>query len=333
MISHSLPAALPPTLAPNYDTPWKIAIEKYFEQFMAFYFPKAHAEIDWRVPHEFLDQELQAIAKRALVGKRHVDKLVKVRRCSGRDEWLYIHMEVQATRQAQFAERMFIYNYRIFDRYHHPVVSMALLCDASPRWKPQEFAYAAMDCEMTFRFPVAKLTEFAHHEATLAEGINPFALLTLAWLQNRAARHDMNARFAVKCRVIRMLYKRQWTQDMIRVFFLVIDWMMVLPPEQAMQLTQFVSELEKEQEMEYVSSVERILLEQKRQEGVLQGMQQGMQQGESVMLCRLLARRFGVLPPSMRVRINTAAQAEIELWFDRAFDAASLEEVFQDVAH
>lgn len=62
----------------EYDTPWKIALERYFELFMAFYFPAYHAQIDWRSGHEFLDKELQAIAKDALVGTRHVDKLVKV---------------------------------------------------------------------------------------------------------------------------------------------------------------------------------------------------------------------------------------------------------------
>ncbi len=70
-------------LPQDYDTPWKIAIERHFPAFMAFYFPEAHAQIDWRVPHEFLDKELQAITKDALVGKRHVDKLVRVRRLSG----------------------------------------------------------------------------------------------------------------------------------------------------------------------------------------------------------------------------------------------------------
>ncbi len=64
--------------ASNYDTPWKIALEKHFEQFMAFYFPQAHDEIDWQAGYEFLDKEFQAISKDALVGTRHVDKLVRI---------------------------------------------------------------------------------------------------------------------------------------------------------------------------------------------------------------------------------------------------------------
>jgi hypothetical protein len=30
----------------DYDNPWKEALEQYFEAFLAFFFPQAHAEID-----------------------------------------------------------------------------------------------------------------------------------------------------------------------------------------------------------------------------------------------------------------------------------------------
>ena len=101
----------------QYDTPWKEAIERYFPEFMAFYFPKAYAQIDWSGGYEFLDQELQAITQDAEIGKRFVDKLVRVTRLSGQDDWIYLHLEVQGTVQAEFAKRMFVYNYRIFDKY------------------------------------------------------------------------------------------------------------------------------------------------------------------------------------------------------------------------
>ena len=37
---------------------------------MAFYFPLAHAEIDWQQPHVFLDQELTQVVEDAELGKR-----------------------------------------------------------------------------------------------------------------------------------------------------------------------------------------------------------------------------------------------------------------------
>jgi hypothetical protein len=40
------------------DSPWKEVIERYFEPFLAFFFPRAHAEIDWTRGYELLDKEL-----------------------------------------------------------------------------------------------------------------------------------------------------------------------------------------------------------------------------------------------------------------------------------
>jgi hypothetical protein len=34
------------------DSPWKEALERYFKDFMAFFFPMAHAGIDWTRGYE-----------------------------------------------------------------------------------------------------------------------------------------------------------------------------------------------------------------------------------------------------------------------------------------
>lgn len=67
----------------DYDSPWKNALEQYFEEFMALFFPNAHADIDWRRPVAFLDSELQQVALDAEVGRRYADKLAKVWKKSG----------------------------------------------------------------------------------------------------------------------------------------------------------------------------------------------------------------------------------------------------------
>jgi hypothetical protein len=38
----------------DYDSPWKDIIEDYFEDFVCFFFPNIHAEIDWSRGYEFL---------------------------------------------------------------------------------------------------------------------------------------------------------------------------------------------------------------------------------------------------------------------------------------
>jgi hypothetical protein len=315
--------------APAYDTPWKIAVEQYFEQFMAFYFPRTFAQIDWAAKYEFLDKELFAVTKTALVGTRHVDKLVRVRRLSGQEDWIYIHLEVQVSRQRDFARRMYIYNYRIFDRYNKPVASMAVLGDDHLRWLPQQYGHEVFDCELGFRFPIAKLASYAGQEAALEADANPFALLTLAHLHTRATRRDMNGRYALKCKLIRLLHTHQWDKEMIRQFFRVIDWLMALPPELETKLDDFIVELEEGQKMEYVTSIERVRSARNRQEGL----QEGLQVGKAELLSRLLTGRFGDLPASVEERIQSATIAQIDGWFDCGLVAKSLDEVFLDLPH
>jgi hypothetical protein len=40
-------ARVPGRPATDSDSPWKEALDRYFERCMAFFFPQAHAEIDW----------------------------------------------------------------------------------------------------------------------------------------------------------------------------------------------------------------------------------------------------------------------------------------------
>lgn len=45
----------------EYDSPWKQLIEWYFEPFMRFFFPAAHAQIDWQRSVQFSDKELHLL--------------------------------------------------------------------------------------------------------------------------------------------------------------------------------------------------------------------------------------------------------------------------------
>jgi hypothetical protein len=60
-----------------------------------------------------------------------------------------------------------------------------------------------------------------------------------------------------------------------------------------------------------------------------EGRQEGRQEGETLLLQRLLARRFGPLPTAVIARIAAASVEEIETWGDRVLDAKSLDEVFR----
>jgi hypothetical protein len=132
---------------------------------------------------------------------------------------------------------------------------------------------------------------------------------------------NMARRYALKCKLVRLLHTHKRDRKLIRQLFRVIDWMMTLPPELETKLDHFIVALEEGQKMEYVTSIERV-----RSARILQ-------EGKSSMLSRLLQRRFGDLPPSAEERIKSATAEQTEAWFDRAIDAQSLDEVFQDLPH
>src|SRR5437867_3564581 len=113
----------------EFDTTWKVALELFFRPFLELCFPAAHALIDWNQPPVFLDTELQQIAAPRRRGKRTVDKLVRVRLLNGREEWIFIHVEVQSQRDRHFAARMWTYYRRIVDKFGPHVISLAVLAD------------------------------------------------------------------------------------------------------------------------------------------------------------------------------------------------------------
>ncbi|MCL0033574.1 hypothetical protein M1M99_02010 [Thermodesulfovibrionales bacterium] len=95
----------------DYDSPWKDILETYFRQFLAFFFPIIEKDLDWEKGYEFLDKEFQSIAKEAEIGRRYLDKLIRVWRKDDLETWLLIHIEVQGASEIAFPERMYVYNY------------------------------------------------------------------------------------------------------------------------------------------------------------------------------------------------------------------------------
>ncbi len=90
----------------DFDTPWKEVLELYFEPCLQFFFPAAHAQIDWSRPYEFLDKELQQVVRDAQLGRRYADKLVRVWLLDGQDLWILIHSA--ARRGTRFSPKRYL---------------------------------------------------------------------------------------------------------------------------------------------------------------------------------------------------------------------------------
>jgi hypothetical protein len=74
----------------DYDGAWKEALDRYFEPFLRLCFPAVHAGIDWARGFSPLDQELQEVVRDAEMGKHRVDKLFRVYRHDGTEDWILV---------------------------------------------------------------------------------------------------------------------------------------------------------------------------------------------------------------------------------------------------
>lgn len=255
----------------EFDGPWKEIIEAYFNDFLAFFFPDIHADVDWSKGYEFLDTELQQVVRDAELGKRFADKLVKVWRLTGEELWVLIHIEVQNSPETIFPKRMFEYNYRLRDRYDHPVVSLAVLTDERQSWRPQEFQSEIWGCETLFRFPMVKLLDYGQEWQTLETSLNPFAIVVMAHLKALETKGNQVQRKDWKFSLTRRLYEKGYERQDVLNLFRFIDWVITLPPSLADEFEADLERFERENQMPYVTSIERRAEERGRQQGLLTG--------------------------------------------------------------
>ncbi len=307
-------------MSDNYDSPWKDILERYFPEFMGFFFPEAYQEIDWSKGYESLDQELQQVVREAESGKRYADKLMKVWRHDGEELYVVIHIEVQGQHDKQFPLRMYIYNYRLFDRHQQPVASFAVLCDESSKWRPEEYSHELWGCRASLSFPIVKLRDYTERWPELEASSNPFAVVVMSHLKSRATRGQGASRLRWKMHLVRQLYSGGWQRRDVLELFRFIDWVLKLPPWLESRFKDEVRRLETEKDMRYVTSIERLGREEGREKGFLQG--------EAAVLKRQLKRRFERLPEWVEQRLDQANRGELESWADRVIEAQALEDVF-----
>ena len=270
----------------NYDEPWKEAIGDYFELFLSFFYPQIHQEINWNQPPISLDKELEQIIPLAETEKRYADKLFKVWLLDEQEVWILIHIEVQSQYDQNFRQRMFIYNYRAFDLYHQPVISLAILGDESQSWRPQVYQYGIGESQLFFQFSIVKLLDYQWEE--LETNNNPFSIIVMAHLKTQATTNNLTEREQWKWNLSRLLYKRDYNRKQIADLYKVIDFMMTLSEELQYSFEEKLTQYQEERKMRLLSNIEERASIRISQENIME----------------LLEDRFENLPESLVEKIN-----------------------------
>ena len=307
------------------DSTWKEALEHYLQPFLALFFPKIHDDIDWTRGHEWLDKELHKLTPKDEIGGRIVDVLVKVWLTNGKERWLLIHLEVQGSYEKIFPQRLFVYHYRIFNRYKRRVCSLAILADERPAWRPKRYSHGLWGCRITFTFPCVKLLDWLPRLSELESSDNPFAILVAGHLWALQTRDDAVQRRLQRIRLYRRLYESGLSREDIGELFHLLDGFMALPKAEDDLFWDELERYEKEKTMPHMTSIER--------RGLERGLERGRAEGKAEMLLRVLQRRYRTtLPEELVGKIRgTASEALLEEWLDLIFTTSSVEEFQQRI--
>lgn len=164
------------------DSLWKAILEDIFDDFLRFFVSDADQLFDFQKGFEFLDKELNQLfpPDRDDFQPRYVDKLVKVFTREGQEEWILIHIEVQGYRDNLFAQRMYQYYARIFDKYQKPITAFAILTDGNRQFKPTVYERSFLGTTLSYRYNVYKVLE--QDMAVLDAANNPFAIVIMTVL-------------------------------------------------------------------------------------------------------------------------------------------------------
>jgi len=106
------------------------------------------------------------------------------------------------------------------------VVSVAVLADPHPSWKPSVYERKECGCELQFRFPICKLAEL-DLTPWLAAG-NPVARVIDAHRVAQFTGNDPDRRRAGKLVIVRSLMMSGMPEPAIREVWRLVNWLLPL---------------------------------------------------------------------------------------------------------
>ena len=296
------------------DGAWKNILSTLLKDFVEFFWEEAYQDIDWTRPYELLEQELMAIGIEEEIGKRHIDKLFKMYLKNGREQWILLHIEIQHSKDEKFSERMFTYFYRIYDRYHQDIASLAVLVDKDVDWRPNQYHRQVWKSEIKRTYEIVKLIDFKSKIEELHQHINPFALAVLVQLTALETKADNEIRLLTKLEFFRALHQHNWPIEKIMEVYRFLDIILSLNSKLEVQYIEKAKQIDEEYRMNLTLTAERY----------------GFQQGEAHLLMSQLQAKFKELPEPYLKKIKSADVETLNKWAINFVNASSLDEVFKN---
>jgi uncharacterized protein YoaH (UPF0181 family) len=167
------------------------------------------------------------------------------------------------------------------------------------------------------------LLDYADRLEELQASDNAFAILTAAHILTKRTHKNPKDRYSAKFTVTRLLYRNGWDKQKVINFFRVIDWLMKLPLDLTINFKKELNQLEEEQQMRYVTSIEQL------------AMAEGMQVGEGTGMVKAIREMFNIYFPTADFsqylsKLSDMTETKLTGYIRRMTTAQTPEEVFAD---
>ncbi|MFM7818009.1 MAG: hypothetical protein ACKPGI_13695 [Verrucomicrobiota bacterium] len=261
----------------DFDGAWKEATEVFLPQIFQLLRPEIHRGIDWSRPPVYLDTELRKVSPDAEHGRQHPDRLISVTRVDANAEDALLHLEAQSQQTPEMALRMFRYHTRLFELRGRPAVSLAILADDDPNWRPTFYEHGLWGCRTRFEFLSCKLLDFSDEE--LFESPNPIAKLILA--QRIAHRTSRNSpkRFRLKLRWLDRLLEQGFSEGDTPRLFRMLERMVPLSRDLDIEFHRQLNHYRTQKTMTFITTFEQFAMEKGLSQGLSQGLSKGREEG------------------------------------------------------
>jgi hypothetical protein len=221
------------------------------------------------------------------VGKRLADVLVKVHLKDGTEKCIciFIHIEVQGQPETNFMERMYIYNYRAYDKYIDlgvEIISVAVLADEDVNYRPDKYLVSRWGYEHKMKIPIIKIIDYKidqNKKIQLEDSTNPMAMIVRAQLKSHEAKKgDDQNKYVIKRELYKECFEAGYNREEARTVFKFMDWVITIPEELQKKLKLEIIKLEEDYKMPYIPTYER----EARKEGIEEGKRVGVKEGKRV---------------------------------------------------
>lgn len=311
----------------THDRLFKELLTTFFREFIELFAPRLAERVAWE-SLRFLDKEIWTDVTE---GQRHeADLIAQVRLRGEPDEqeaFFLIHVENQASKQAEFAERMFGYFARLRAKHRLPIYPIVLFSYDKPRTiEPDFFRVEIADLKVVeFRFRVIQLNRLSWRNYVKQQ--NPVASALMAKMQ--IAPED---RAKVKWECLRLMLTLKLDPAKMQLISGFVDTYLKLSGD---ELEEFEKTIRKEPlaRREKVMQLMGNWMEEGLRQGLRQGLQQGLQQGQSSLVLRQLPRRVGPLTKRLEKQVSALSPEQLELLGDALLDfntRADLEKWLQE---